>query len=86
VVSGPVHFSPTGPLPWLSFNSMVYLAVPVLAGFDSIAGTVAVAVALTLLPPVCVEAKLSVYLLGGICMVVGCLLGPRGLARVVSRG
>jgi branched-chain amino acid transport system permease protein len=86
VVSGPVHFSPTGILPWLSFNSVVYLAVPVLAGFDSIAGTVAVAVALTLLPQVWLEAKLSVYLLGGICMIVGCLLGPRGLARLVPRG
>jgi hypothetical protein len=60
--------------------------VPVLAGFDSIGGTVAVAVLLTLLPQVVLEWRLNVYLLGGLGMAVGCCLGPRGLARLVSRG
>jgi branched-chain amino acid transport system permease protein len=85
-LSGPMYFSPPGSLHYVSYSSLFYLAVPVLAGFDSIGGTVAVAVLLTLLPQVVLEWRLNVYLLGGLGMAVGCCLGPRGLARLVSRG
>jgi branched-chain amino acid transport system permease protein len=83
-LSGPMYFNAPGTLQYISFNSMFYLAVPVLAGFDSIAGTVLVAVGLTLVPQVVLEWKLNVYLLGGLAMAVGVLLGPRGLAGVVE--
>lgn len=84
VVAAPVHLSSPGTLQFISFNSMFYLAVPVLAGFDSIAGTVAVAVAFTLVPQAVLEWKLNIYLLGGVAMAVGVLLGPRGLGGVVD--
>ena len=83
-LSGPMYFNAPGTLQYISFNSMFYLAVPVLAGFDSIAGTVLVAVGLTLVPQVVLEWKLNVYLLGGLARAVGVLLGPRGLAGVVE--
>jgi branched-chain amino acid transport system permease protein len=83
-LSGLLYFSPPGTLQYISFNSLFYLAVPVLAGFDSIAGTVAVAVALTLFPQVVLDWKLNVYLLAGVAMAVGCVLGPRGLSGVVD--
>ena len=85
-LSGPLYFSPPGTLQYISFNSVFYLAVPVLAGFDSIAGTIAVAVGLTLAPQLVLEWKLNVYLLGGIAMAAGCFLGPRGLGRIAPRG
>jgi branched-chain amino acid transport system permease protein len=85
-LAGPLYVLPPGELSYISWNSVVYLAVPVLAGFDSIAGTVAVAVGLTLVPQVVLDWHLDVYLLGGVGMAVGCLLGPRGLARLVPRG
>jgi branched-chain amino acid transport system permease protein len=83
-LSAPLYFTPPGTLQYISFNSIFYLAVPVLAGFDSIAGTVAVAVVFTLLPQVLLEWRLNVYLVGGLGMLVGCLLGPRGLGALVS--
>jgi branched-chain amino acid transport system permease protein len=83
-LSGPLYLSPPGTLQYISINSIAYLSVPLLAGFDSISGTVAVAVVLTLLPQVVLEWELNVYLLGGIGMAVGCLLGPRGLGGLLS--
>jgi branched-chain amino acid transport system permease protein len=85
-LSAPMYFSPPGTMQYVAMNSVCYLAVPVLAGFDSIAGTVAVAVALTLAPQLVLDWKLNVYLLGGLGMAVGCLLGPRGLARLMPHG
>jgi branched-chain amino acid transport system permease protein len=83
-LSGPLYFSPPGTLQYISFNSLLYLAVPVLAGFDSIAGTVAVAVVFTLIPQIVLSWKINVYLLGWVGMTVGVLLGPRGLGGRVS--
>jgi branched-chain amino acid transport system permease protein len=85
-LSAPMYFSPPGTLQYVSYNSLFYLAVPVLAGFDSIAGTVLVAVVLTLIPQILLAWKLNVYLLGGVGMTVGVFLGPRGLGRLVPRG
>lgn len=83
-LSGPMYFSPPGTLQYLSFSSVFYLAVPVLAGFDSLAGTVAVAIVITLVPQVVLSWKLNVYLLGGVAMTIGVFLGPRGLGGVVG--
>jgi branched-chain amino acid transport system permease protein len=83
-LTAPLYFSPPGTLQYISFNSILYLAVPVLAGFDSITGTVAVAVVITLLPQVLLSWKLNVYLLGGVAMTIGVFLGPRGLGGVVD--
>ena len=83
-LAGPVFISPPGILYYVSFNSLFYLAVPVLAGFDSIAGTVVVAVVITLLPQVVLSWKLNVYLLGGIAMALGAFLGPRGIGGTIG--
>lgn len=83
-ISGPMCFSAPGTLQYVAFNSVFYRAVPVLAGFDSIAGTVLVAVVLTLVPQLVLEWRLNVYLLGGVAMAAGLLLGPRGLGGAVS--
>ena len=83
-LSAPLYFSPPGTLQYISFNSLFYLAVPVLAGFDSLTGVVAVAVTFSVLPQVYLEAKLNVYLLGGLGMAAGVLLGPRGLSGATA--
>jgi branched-chain amino acid transport system permease protein len=84
-LSTPLFFTPPGDSQYIAFNSVFYLAVPVLAGFDSIGGVVAVAVVLTLLPQVLLDARLNVYLLGGLAMAAGALLGPRGFGGLVPR-
>ncbi len=60
------------------------MAIPVLAGFDSLTAVVVVAVLFTLLPQVFLDAKINVYLIGGIGLCVGVLLGPRGISGVIG--
>jgi branched-chain amino acid transport system permease protein len=79
-LAGPLFFTPPGALPYLLINSLFYLAVPVLAGFDSIAGTVLIAVALTLIPQILLSWQLNVFLLGGLAMAVGRSSVPEGWA------
>ncbi len=83
-LSGPLYFSPPGTLQYISFNSLFYLAIPVLAGFDSLTAVVGIAVVFILLPQVFLDAKINVYLLGGVGLAVGVLLGPRGLGGSVA--
>jgi branched-chain amino acid transport system permease protein len=81
-LAGPLYFSPPGTLQYISFNSLFYLAVPMLAGFDSPVAVVWVAVVFTLIPQVVLSWKINVYLLGGAGLLAGVFLGPRGLGGV----
>ncbi len=83
-LSAPLYFSPPGTLQYISFNSLFYLAIPVVAGFDSLSAVVGVAILFTLIPQVFLDAKINVYLVGGVGLCVGVLLGPRGVAGSVS--
>ena len=82
-LSAPLYFSPPGSLQYISFNSLFYLSVPILAGFESITATVIVAVVFTLIPQIVLSWKINVYLLGGLGLTVGILVGPRGVGGTV---
>lgn len=79
VLSGPLYFSPPGTLQFISFNSLFYAAIPILAGCDSLMTVAGLAVMFTLVPQMFLEAELNVFLLGGVGLAAGVLLGPRGL-------
>ena len=83
-LSAPLYFSPPGTMQYISFNSLFYLSIPLLAGFDSLSSVVAVAVVFTLVPQVVLEWKLNVYLVGGFGLLVGVLMGPRGLGGALT--
>ncbi len=83
-LSAPLQFNPPHSLPYISFNSLFYLAVPLLAGFDSLTAVVGVAVLFAVLPELLRDAKINVYLIGGIGLCIGVLLGPRGVAGSVT--
>lgn len=83
-VSSALFFSPPGSLQYVSFNSIFYLSIPILAGFESVTLLVGIAVAFTVFPQLLVDWKLNVYLLGGVGLAVGVLLGPRGLGGRIA--
>ncbi len=69
------------PPPFISYlapASLLYLAIPVLAGMDSIAWVVIVAAAFQVIPVVLESWHINVYLLAGVGLSGGVLLGPRG--------
>jgi branched-chain amino acid transport system permease protein len=82
-LSAPLYFSPPGTLQYISFNSLFYLAVPILAGFESQTATVVTAVVFVLIPQIVLSWKINVYLLGGLGLTVGILVGPRGVGGTV---
>jgi branched-chain amino acid transport system permease protein len=83
-LSAPLYFSPPGTLQYISFNSLFYLSIPLLAGFDSPLAVLFLAVTFTLIPQIVLSWKLNVYLLGGFGLLGGVFLGPRGIGGVVS--
>jgi branched-chain amino acid transport system permease protein len=82
-LSAPLYFSPPGTLQYISFNSLFYLSIPILAGFESLTAIAIVAVTFTLIPQILLSWKINVYLLGGIGLTVGILVGPRGVGGTV---
>jgi ABC-type branched-subunit amino acid transport system permease subunit len=84
VVSGPMYYTAPWTGQYISFNSLFYLAIPVLAGFDSLAAVVGLAVLCTVLPQVLLEWRVNVYLLGGVGVALGVFLGPRGVGGGIA--
>lgn len=82
-LSAPLYRNPPGIIQYISFNSLFYLAVPILAGFESLMAVVLVSCFFQLLPQVLLELKINVYLLGGLGLTVGVLAGPRGLSGFI---
>jgi hypothetical protein len=82
-LSAPLYRNPPGILQYFSFNSLFYVSVPILAGFESIMATVGVAIFFQLLPQMLLSLKINPQLLGGIGLTVGVLAGPRGLGGLL---
>lgn len=82
-ISAPMFRNPPGILQYISFNSLFYLSVPILAGFESLMAVVGVAVFFQLLPQILLDLKINVYLLGGLGLAAGVLAGPRGAGGAV---
>jgi branched-chain amino acid transport system permease protein len=73
--------APPGVGQFSTMQSLFYLAIPVLAGFESIIGVVIVGMCFMALPMAMVQWGMSPQplLLGGVALLVGVVMGPRGL-------
>lgn len=78
--TAPLYESPPALTQYILFQSLFLLAIPVVAGTQTIVGLASVAVAFQILPAALQSHRLSVYLLGGAGLIGGTLLGPRGMA------
>ena len=78
--TAPLYESPPALAQYILFQSLFLLAIPVVAGTQTIVGLASVAVAFQILPAALQSHRLSVYLLGGAGLIGGTLLGPRGMA------
>lgn len=83
-LSAPLYMSPPGTLMYISFNSLFYLSIPILAGIESVTAVVGVAVAFTVIPQLVLDWKINVFLLGGLGLSAGVFLGPRGLGGAIT--
>ncbi len=82
----PVFGNPPTVLEFNAFNSLLYLAIPIMAGFESLIAVVAVALIFRLAPLLLAEVsiELNPYLLAGLGLALGVLLGPRGVGGFVA--
>ncbi|MGH9000367.1 MAG: ABC transporter permease subunit [Acidimicrobiia bacterium] len=83
-LSAPLFRSPPGPLQYTALNSLLYLSIPVVAGFTSLAGVVLVAVAFVAAPQALESYHVSPSILAGTALVVGILAGQRGLSGALG--
>jgi len=84
VLAAPLYGSPPNSLQYFVFNSLFYLAVPVVAGFESIMAVLAVAVLFQVLPQALEPFGIDALVLGGAGLVLGTLAGPRGFGGVAK--
>jgi ABC-type branched-subunit amino acid transport system permease subunit len=74
----PFYRSPPTLLQYLTIPSLFLLAIPVTAGYESLMAVVVVALVFTLLPHAIQAVHLSPFVVGGIGLIAGTLIGPRG--------
>jgi ABC-type branched-subunit amino acid transport system permease subunit len=84
VFISPLFRTPPAAFTFFALNSLFYLAIPVLAGFQSLFGVILVAVAFGLAPQALEPFHISPLLLGGIGLYGGTLAGRSGLSGLVS--
>lgn len=84
-LSAPLYGSPPGPLEYTVFSSLLYLAIPVVAGFDSLLGVVGVAIFFVLAPQLLEALHIAPEILAGVALTFGILLGRRGVAGAISQ-
>ena len=77
--TAPLYRSPPTIIQFVLFQSLFLLAIPVVAGTHSLIGILSVSLAFALIPSALESHGLSPYLLGGIGLLAGTLIGPLGL-------
>jgi ABC-type branched-subunit amino acid transport system permease subunit len=82
-LTAPLYRAPPTPLDYFTIPSLFLLAIPVAAGFESLFAVVVVSFAFTLMPHATEALHKSPFLLGGIALVAGTYVGPRGLGGAV---
>jgi len=82
-LQGPMFRTVPNLAQFVEFQSLFYLAVPVLAGFESLWATVVVAMMFSVVPQIFEAVKLSPSLLAGGALMAGLMLGRRGIGGVV---
>jgi hypothetical protein len=83
IVVAPLFKSPPGLVDYISFQSLFYLAIPILAGFESLYGVAVVAMGFTVLPAALESYHISPNLFGGVGIALGTAIGPRGVSGYV---
>jgi len=78
-LAAPLFGSPPNYFNYYIDTSLAYLAIPILAGFESLLAVVAITLVFQILPIALEGVNVSAPLLGGIGLVVGTSLGARGL-------
>ncbi|HMC04336.1 MAG TPA: branched-chain amino acid ABC transporter permease, partial [Actinomycetota bacterium] len=81
-LQGPMFRTVPNLAQFVAFQSLFYLAVPVLAGFESLWAAVTVAMIFSVVPQIYEAVKLSPSLLAGGAHMVGLMLGRRGVGGV----
>jgi len=83
VVTAPLYPTPPSYISYLSINSLVYLAIPVLAGFRSIVAVAVVAMVFSVAPQALEHYHISPLMLGAIGLLSGTLTGPTGVSGLI---
>jgi|GEM_PF-2594492 len=83
-LSAPLYRNPPGILQYLSFSSLFYVSIPILAGFESLLNVVAIAVGFNVITQLLVDQKINPQILGGIGLTIGVLAGPRGMGGATA--
>ena len=80
----PLYRSPPTSLQYISVQSLFLLAIPVTAGFESLAGVVIVALVFTMTPhAISAIGEVSPLILAGVGLTLGTYIGPGGFSGVV---
>ena len=80
----PLYRSPPTLYQFQAFASLFYLAIPVVAGFESLMAVVTVAFAFTIIPVALESLKISPFIVGGTALIVGTVgIGSRGVGGAV---
>jgi ABC-type branched-subunit amino acid transport system permease subunit len=80
----PLYRSPPTSLQYISIQSLFILAIPVTAGFESLAGVVVVALIFTMAPHAIASiGVVSPLILAGAGLTLGTYIGPGGFSGVV---
>jgi branched-chain amino acid transport system permease protein len=77
--TAPLYRSPPAIIQFVAFQSLFLLAIPVVAGTRTLLGIAAVSISFALIPQALESHHLSPYLLGGIGLIAGTVVGPGGL-------
>jgi len=83
-LSAPLYGNPPGPLEYTVFVSLLYLAIPVIAGFNSLLGVVGVALFFVAAPQALEAMHISPEILAGTALTLGVLVGRRGITGAIE--
>jgi ABC-type branched-subunit amino acid transport system ATPase component/ABC-type branched-subunit amino acid transport system permease subunit len=83
VVTAPLYPTPPSYISYIAIFSLVYLAIPVLAGFRSLLAVVVVAIGFAVVPQALEHLHISPLFLGAVGLLSGTLAGPGGVSGLV---
>jgi ABC-type branched-subunit amino acid transport system ATPase component/ABC-type branched-subunit amino acid transport system permease subunit len=82
-LTAPLYTTTPGSFSYTTFNSLFYLAIPVLAGFRSLVGVAVVAVGFLALPQALESYRIHPFVLGAAGLLLGTLVGRGGMSGLL---
>jgi ABC-type branched-subunit amino acid transport system ATPase component/ABC-type branched-subunit amino acid transport system permease subunit len=82
-VTAPLYPTPPSYISYLAIFSLIYLAIPVLAGFRSLLAVTVVAIAFAVTPQALEKFHISPLMLGAVGLLAGTVTGAGGLSGLV---